>query len=74
MSVGFDSTELVGEHIYPVVSILKANGFKNIKSIAIKDIDNKNKQYRFQVEQIVINGIDFFEENSLFTIIAKSKD
>lgn len=64
--IGFDSKNLIGEHLYPVISILKYQGFKNIKSIPIKDIDNKSQKYRFQVEQVVIGGTGYFEDNDVF--------
>lgn len=64
--VGFDSKNLIGEHLYPVISILKNKGFKNIKSVAIKDVDKRNGKYRFQVEQVVIAGTSYFEDNYAF--------
>ena len=63
----FDSQALLGEHIYLVISMLKSNSFKNIKSIPIKDVGQKSKKYLFEVEQVVINGISFFEIGDLFT-------
>lgn len=62
----FDSQALLGEHIYLVISMLKSNGFNNIKSIPIKDVGQKSKKYIFEVEQVVINGISFFEIGDLF--------
>lgn len=63
----YDSIALVGEHLYPVVSFLKSNGFCNIKSIPAKDIGRDGKNFQFEVEQIVINGSSFFEEGDIFS-------
>lgn len=41
--------------------MLKYNGFKNIKAIPIKDIGEDSEKFVFEVEQIVINGVSFFE-------------
>lgn len=62
----FGSQNLVGEHIYLVVSILKDNGFKNVKSIPIKDVGENSNKYVFEVEQVVINGLSFFEAGDTF--------
>lgn len=62
----YDSQNLVGEHIYLVVSLLKSNGYKNIKSISIKDVDRNSDKYIFEVEQVVVNGTSFFEVGNSF--------
>lgn len=61
-----DSQDLLGEHIYLVVSMLKSNGFKNIKSIPIKDVGRNSDKYIFEVEQVVVNGVSFFEIGDTF--------
>ena len=61
-----DSQDLLGEHAYLVVSMLKSNGFKNIKSIPIKDVGQNSNKYIFEVEQVVINGVSFFEIGDSF--------
>lgn len=66
----YNSLDLLGEHIYLVISLLKNNGFQNIKSIPIKDVTTDttdSDKYIFEVEQIVINGISFFEEGDSFS-------
>ena len=62
----FDSQDLLGEHVYLVVSILKCVGFKNVKAIPVKDIGRNSEKYIFEVEQVVINGVSFFEEGDMF--------
>lgn len=62
-----DSQDLIGEHIYLVASMLKNNGFKNIKSIPVKDVGRNSNKYIFEVEQVVINGVSFFENGDSFT-------
>lgn len=61
-----DSQDLLGEHIYMVISMLKSNGFKNIKSIPIKDVGKHSDKYIFEVEQVVVNGVSFFEIGDSF--------
>ncbi len=62
----YDSEKLIGEHVYVVISFLKSNGYKNIKSIPIKDVDCNSNKYVFEVEQVVINNISFFEMGDIF--------
>ena len=62
----FDSMDLLGEHVFSIVSLLKSNGYKNIIAIPIKDIDQNSDKYVFEVEQIVINGTSFFEIGDVF--------
>lgn len=66
-----DSQDLLGEHIYLVVSMLKSNGLKNIKSIPLKDVGLNSDKYIFEVEQVVVNGVSFFEIGDSF---AKSSE
>lgn len=67
----FDSEDLREEHLYFVVSALKSNGFKRIKSIPIKDVGRNSNKFVYEVEQIVINGISFFEEGDRFPITSE---
>lgn len=62
----FGSQNLLGEHIYLVVSLLKCNGYKNVKSMPIKDVDLNSDKYIFEVEQVVVNGMSFFEVGDEF--------
>lgn len=62
----FESGKLKGEHLYPVISLIKRNGFVNVKSIPIKDIDDNSTKFRYEVEQVVINGTSFFEIGDAF--------
>ena len=64
--IGNDSEELLHEHLYPVISKIKANGFKNIKSIPIYDVNYHNSKYIFEVEQIIIGGTGFFRRGDSF--------
>lgn len=59
--VRYNSEDLKGEHLYPVVSALKDNGYNNIKTVPIKDINKKSKKYKYEVEQIILAGTSFFE-------------
>lgn len=64
--IGNDSEELLHEHLYPVISKIKANGFKNIKSVPIYDVNYHNNKYLFEVEQIIIGGTGFFRRGDSF--------
>lgn len=66
VKVECDSEELLGEHIYPVISLLKRFGFKNIKSIPIEDVNDKNSFYIFEVAQVIIAGTGYFEAGNIF--------
>lgn len=58
--VNYGINSVIGEHLYPVISILKKTGFKNIKIFSAKDINDFNPGYSYQVENIAINGIENF--------------
>lgn len=66
VKVQVGSQDLVGEHTYVVVSILRSSGFKNIKSMPIKDVGKDSNKYVFEVEQVVIGGISVFEIGEMF--------
>lgn len=67
----YDVQELVGEHLYLVISLLKDNGYKNIRSIPIKDVGRNSDKYIFEVEQVVISGDSRFEAGDVFPEGAK---
>lgn len=60
------SQDLIGEHIYYVVSRLKCNSIKNVKTFSIADVCPNSNKYVFEVEQVVINGVSFFEAGFVF--------
>ena len=66
ITVQYDSQNLIGEHIYTVISMLKDNGFKNIKSTPVKDIGRNSDNYIFEVNQVVIYGMSFFKYGDNF--------
>ena len=55
-------SELLHEHLYPIISKLKAWGFKNIKTVPINDVNAHNNNFVFEVEQIVISGAGVFKQ------------
>ena len=67
--------ELAGEHLYVVISILKRNGFVNIKAIPQKDVDKKSEYTMFEVEGISIGGRcdlkkgEWFKKNAEVAVI-----
>ena len=64
--VEYNNTFFRGEHVYPVISMLKKNGFVNIRSIPIEDVDNKNSHYIFKVESVSIAGATNFQYGRIF--------
>lgn len=46
---------LVGEHLYPVISVLKSNGFEKIILNPIKDVGKSSGKFVFQVKSITID-------------------
>ena len=66
VNIGRDSKTLIGEHIYPVISILKSRGFEKITSVPIKDVDNKSSKFIYEVEQIIVSGTGYFDSNDSF--------
>ena len=66
VTVGYSYSELIGEHLYPVVSILKNKGFVNYKAIPIKDVGRDSDKFIYQVEQIVIGENNCFQRDDRF--------
>ena len=64
--INYGTCDVVGEHLYPVISMLRESGFKNIKTSSVKDINDKTPGYPYQVEQVVINGTTYFENGMSF--------
>lgn len=64
--VDYGTSNLLGEHLYPVISMLRKCGFKNIKTFSVKDINDCNHGYYYKVEQVVINGIGYFDAGMTF--------
>ena len=64
--VNYGTSNIVGEHLYPVISMLRKTGFKNIKTFSVKDINDRTPGYYYQVEQVVINGVGYFESGIMF--------
>lgn len=58
-------------HLYPVISMLKNDGFVNIHTISINDVDDKCEKYIYEVESITIDGSDKFKPNDSFNYNTK---
>lgn len=61
-----ESKDLIGEHLYPVISLLKKMGFKNIKSVPIEDANLHNRYYIYKVEQVIVAGTEYFNQGDVF--------
>lgn len=64
--VNYGTSDIVGEHLYPVISMLRESGFKNIRTFSVKDINDSASGYYYQVEQVVINGCGYYESGMRF--------
>lgn len=62
-----DVQKMIGEHLYLVISILKRNGFTNVKSIPINDVGEDSEYFIFEVEQITIDGSSSHLSGACFT-------
>jgi len=67
LSTGYNSAVLVGEHAYPVLSILKDRGFKKIRTTRIFDVDDTSLHYSYEVQEIRIGGKSSFFANDIFS-------
>lgn len=66
ITIGASTTDLVSNDIKNVTKWLEEMGFNNLKSIPVKDIYTNSNKVVGEVEQIVINGESWFEENDEF--------
>lgn len=66
INIEYDADYFCGEHIYPMISLLKQEGFVNIKSIPIEDVDNKTHHYVYEVEKVSIAGTANFHYGYAF--------
>lgn len=55
-----------GEHLYPVISLIKKYGFTNIKCYPIEDIDATSSCYPYEVAKISIGGMTEFDSDYPF--------
>lgn len=62
-----DSKFYCGEHIYPVISLLIQEGFVDIESIAIEDVDDNSPHYVYEVCKVSIEGICDFQRGYAFS-------
>lgn len=63
--IGVSTSSLVGDSVDEVVSLLKETGFNNIQSIPVKDLYVDSVKRVNEVEQVVINGQSWFEEDDM---------
>ncbi len=62
IEVGYDYTELLRKNYEAVVTVLHNQGFNDIKTIPVKDIYKGSSYSVGEVEQVVINGSSYFNE------------
>lgn len=60
--IGYDYTELLRRNFEVVVTALHNKGFNNIKAIPVKDIYKVSPYCVGDVEQVVLNGSSYFNE------------
>lgn len=62
IQIGYDYTELLRKNFNAVVTALHNKGFNNIKAIPVKDIYKGSCYQVGEVEQVVVNGSSYFNE------------
>lgn len=62
IEIGYDCTDLLRKHYNVVVTALHNKGFNNIKAIPVKDIYKGSCYQVGEVEQVVINGTSYFND------------
>ena len=58
--VSYNQNQLLRNHLYPVISLLKNNGFTNIVSIPVNDIVDDSPYYLYEVDYITIGSVSNF--------------
>lgn len=65
LALEFSTSDLIGDSVDSVVEEIKEAGFKNCKTIPIKDIYDGSSKYIGEVEQVVINGQSWLAEGAM---------
>lgn len=79
LEVAYSDRDLTGEHLYPVFSFLRQNGFEQIRSVPLQDTDDNSSCYLYEVEKVRIGSYshfhagDAFPPDALVTITYHSK-
>ena len=56
ITVNHADWDMRGEHVYPIFAQLMDNGFENISVQKMKDVDDSNSHYEYEVAEISIAG------------------
>ena len=64
--IGYDCHALLGKDVKFVLAAIYNRAFNNIKVTPIKDIYINSTKLEGEVEQIIVNGISFFDSNDSF--------
>ncbi len=65
LALEFSTSDLIGDSVDSVVEEIKEAGFKNCKTVPIKDIYDGSSKYIGEVEQVVINGQSWLAEGAM---------
>ena len=66
LKIAYSDRELTGEHLYPVFSFLRQNGFEQIRSVPLQDIDGNSSCYLYEVENVRIGSYSRFDAGDTF--------
>lgn len=66
LMIKHDAEDLIGEHLYPVLSLLQSYGFRKINSIPLYDVDGNSDNYDYEVDEIMIDGKNIFDYGDVF--------
>ena len=67
ITIEFDNEFFKQEHLYWVISVLKDAGFKNISSVAIKDISAYSEESVYEVEEVLMDGTALYKRGDLIS-------
>lgn len=64
--IGSSHKDLIGDDYHDVISRLKAQGFTNVKTVAIEDLVTGWLSFDGEVEKVTIDGISEFRADAVF--------
>lgn len=65
------TSDLIGEHLFVTLALLKRDGFTNVKIFPVDDLKENRNKYDFEVEQVVIDGNSYVEKGEYFSTNAE---
>lgn len=69
--VSNNTENLIGEHLFVTLALLKRDGFTNIKIFPIEDLKTNRDKYHYEVEQVVIDGNSYIKKGEYLSTNAE---